>query len=137
MGVSKIKTVTKTANTWAGQSGTMYEYDVILEDGTEGIASSTSAENTPYSEGDEVEYTKTENKFGVKLRIKKAGGDFGGGGGSFKRNPEDQKKMENSWAIQTAVQILGQCDNDVSFKDYFNGVKQLATQLLAERDSLN
>ena len=135
MGVSKIKTVTKTANTWAGQSGTMYEYDVVLEDGTEGVASSTSAENTPYGEGDEVEYTKTENKFGVKLRIKKAGGDFGGGG--FKRNPEDQKKMENSWAIQTAVQVMGVCGEGVSYTQYLTQCSDLAKTLLLQRDSLN
>ena len=135
MGVSKIKTVTKTANTWAGQSGTMYEYDVVLEDGTEGVASSTSAEKTPYGEGDEVEYTKTENKFGVKLRIKKAGGDFGGGG--FKRNPEDQKKMENSWAIQTAVQVMGVCGEGVSYTQYLTQCSDLAKTLLLQRDSLN
>ena len=136
MGVSKIKTVTKTENTWAGQSGTMYDYNVVLEDGTEGVASSTSAENTPYGVGDDVEYTKTENKWGVKLRIKKEGGNFGGGGG-FKRNPEDQKKMENSWAIQTAVQIMGACAEGCSYGQYLTQCSDLAKTLLLQRDTLN
>jgi hypothetical protein len=135
MGVSKIKTVTKTENTWQGQSGTMYDYDVVLEDGTDGVASSTSAENTPYGEGDEVEYTKTENKWGVKLRIKKAGGDFGGGG--FKQNPETQKRIENSWALQTAVQIMGVCDEGVTYTQYLKQCSDLAKTLLLQRDSLN
>ena len=137
MGVTKIKTVTKTDKTWAGQSGMMYDYAVELEDGALGIASSTSAEAPPYGVGDEVEYTKTENSFGVKLRIKKAGGDFGGGGGGFKRNPEDQKKMENSWAIQTAVQIMGNCAEGVSYTDYLKQCSDLARTLLLQRDALN
>ena len=114
----------------------MYDYDVVLEDGAEGVASSTSAEKTPYGVGDEVEYTKTENKFGVKLRIKKAGGDFGGGGG-FKQNPETQKRIENSWAIQTAVQIMGVCSEGVSYTQYLAQCSDLAKTLLLQRDALN
>lgn len=135
MATSKIQSVAKTDNTWQGQSGTMYDYVVTMEDGATGTASSTSAEAPPYATGDEVEYTKTENNYGVKLRIKKAGGNFGGGG--FKQSPEVQKNIENSWAIQTAVQILGQCQEGVSFADYFKGVKTLALQLLTERDNLS
>lgn len=135
MATSKIESVTKTEQTWNGQSGTMYDYRVKLEDGAEGIASSTSAEAPPYGTGDEVEYTKTENQYGTKLRIKKAGGNFGGGGG-FKKDPETQKRIENSWDIQTAVAIIGECAEGVSFEDYFKGVRQLAKQLLTERDAL-
>jgi len=135
METSKIKSVTKTDNTWNGQSGTMYDYDVEMEDGATGIASSTSAESPPYGVGDEVDYSKTANSYGTKLRIKKAGGDFGGGGG-YKQNPETQKRIENSWAIQTAIAILGGCESGVSFEDYFKGVRQLALQLLTERDNL-
>ncbi len=137
MATSKIESITKTEKTWTGQSGTMYDYTVSLEDGAAGTASSTSAEAPPYAVGDEVEYTKTENSFGVKLRIKKAGGNFGGGGGGFQKDPETIKRIENSWAIGTAVQILGQCQEGVSFTDYFKGVNNLATQLLTERDNLS
>ena len=134
MGLTKIKSVNKTENTWTGQSGTMYDYLVTLEDGVTGTASSTSAEAPPYGEGDEVEYTKTENQFGTKLKIKKAGGNFGSGGG-FKQNPETQKRIENSWAIQTAVQIIGH--QQVELEDYLKQVRELAKVLLTERDNLS
>ena len=74
METSKIKSIDKTDDTWKGQSGTMYEYTVCLEDGTEGTASSPSPEKPPYDVGDEVEYNKTVNNWGTKLKIKKAGG---------------------------------------------------------------
>lgn len=134
MGITKIKSVVKTDKTWTGQSGTMYDYVVTLEDGVTGTASSTSAEAPPYGEGDEVEYTKTENQFGTKLKIKKAGGNFGSGGG-FKQNPETQKRIENSWAIQTAVQIIGH--QQVEIEDYLKQVRELAKVLLTERDNLS
>jgi hypothetical protein len=136
MATSKIQTVAKTDNTWQGQSGTMYDYNVTLEDGTSGIASSTSPEAPPYGVGDSVEYSATENKFGVKLRIKKEG-NFTGGGGGFKRNPEDQKKMENSWALGIAVQVLGKCPDEISVEKWLVDVSDVARMLLAKRDSLN
>jgi hypothetical protein len=112
----------------------MYDYDVALEDGTIGVASSTSPDSTPYAVGDEVEYTATENKWGVKLRIKKAG-SFSPGG--YTQNPETQKRIENSWALQTAVQIMGVCDEGVSYTDYMKQCSDLGRTLLLQRDALN
>ena len=42
-----------------------------MEDGVAGKANSTGPEKTPYGVGDEVEYTKTENTYGVSLRVSK------------------------------------------------------------------
>tara|TARA_R110000787_G_scaffold43672_2_gene106967 strand:- start:2660 stop:3073 length:414 start_codon:yes stop_codon:yes gene_type:complete len=135
MATSKIASITKTENTWQGQSGTMYDYEVSLEDNTTGIASSTSAEAPPYVEGDEVEYTKTENKFGVKLRIKKAGAfTSGGSGGGYSQNPETQKRIENSWALNCAVNIIGTCASDVSYTEYLEQAGELAKVLIQKRD---
>jgi len=98
MGTSKIKSIDKSDNTWTGQSGTMYDYMVCLEDGTEGTAASTSPEKPPYEVGDEVEYTKTSNHWGTKLKIKKAGG--------FEprtQSPDIQRRIDASWAIGHAL----------------------------------
>lgn len=135
MATSKIKSVAKTEQTWQGQSGTMYDYVVTMEDGTTGTASSTSPEAPPYGEGDEVEFTVSENKFGTKLRIKKAS-TFSGGGG-FKQDPSTQKRIENSWALQTAVQIIGNCPEEQSYEDYIEGAALIAKLLLYKRDNLN
>ena len=131
MATSKIQTVVKTDNTWQGQSGTMYDYEVTMEDGSAGIASSTSPDSPPYGVGDEVEYTSTTNKFGTKLRIKKAGSFTPRG-----QDPATQKRIENSWALQTAVAIMGECAEDVSYKDYLNQAVDLARVLIQTRDSI-
>jgi hypothetical protein len=102
METTKIKSIDKTDNTWMGQSGMMYDYIVRLEDGTEGTAASPNAEKPPYDVGDEVEYNKTINNWGTKLKIKKLGGFTPGGG--FKDNAETTKRIGASWAIGLAIQ---------------------------------
>lgn len=134
MATSKIKSITKTENTWQGQSGTMYDYRVVMEDETEGIASSTSPEAPPYIAGDEVEYTKTENKFGVKLRIKKES-TFSGGGG-WKPDPAKDEKITNSWALNAAIQIIGKCSEQMSYDEYVEGAGLVAKLLIHKRDNL-
>ena len=131
MATSKIQTVVKTDNTWQAPSGTMFDYEVTMEDGSAGIASSTSPDSPPYGIGDEVEYTSTTNKFGTKLRIKKAGNFTPRG-----QDPATQKRIENSWALQTAVAIMGECAEDVSYKDYLNQAVDLARVLIQTRDSI-
>tara|TARA_R100000654_G_scaffold2070_1_gene7593 strand:- start:2636 stop:3031 length:396 start_codon:yes stop_codon:yes gene_type:complete len=131
MATSKIQTVVKTDNTWQGQSGTMYDYEVTMEDGSAGIASSTSPDSPPYGVGDEVEYTSTTNKYGTKLRVKKAGSFTPRG-----QDPAEQKRIENSWALKTAVAIMGECAEDVSYKDYLNQAVDLARVLIQTRDSI-
>ena len=134
MATSKIKSITKTQNTWAGQSGTMYDYLVTMEDETEGTASSTSEEAPPYIVGDEVEYTKTENKFGVKLRIKKES-TFSDGGG-WKADPAKDEKVTNSWALKVAVSIMGKCEEKMSYDEYIDGAALVARLLIHKRDNL-
>tara|TARA_R110002126_G_scaffold267905_1_gene411355 strand:- start:624 stop:1031 length:408 start_codon:yes stop_codon:yes gene_type:complete len=134
MATSNIKSITKTENTWSGQSGTMYDYRVVMEDESEGIASSTSEEAPPYVVGDEVEYTKTENKFGVKLRIKKA--STFSEGGSWKPDPAKDEKITNSWALNAAIQIIGKCGENMSYDEYIEGAGLVAQLLIYKRDNL-
>ena len=134
MATSKIKSITKTENTWQGQSGTMYDYNVTMEDAAVGVASSTSPDAPPYIVGDEVEYTKTENKFGVKLRIKKES-TFSGGGG-WKTDPAKDEKITNSWALNAAIQIIGKCGEQMSYDEYVEGAGLVAKLLIHKRDNL-
>ena len=69
METSKIKSIDKTDNTWTGQSGTMYDYTVCMEDGTEGTAASPNPEKPPYDVGDEVEYAETTKRIGASWAI--------------------------------------------------------------------
>lgn len=103
METSKIKSIDKTDNTWNTKDGKpMYDYTVCMEDGTEGTAASTSPEAPPYAVGDEVDYEKTVNNWGTKLKIKKVGGFTPGGG--YKDDPEKTKRIGASWAIGLAIQ---------------------------------
>ena len=134
MSTSKIKSITKTENTWQGQSGTMYDYNVTMEDAAVGVASSTSPDAPPYIVGDEVEYTMTENKFGVKLRIKKAS-TFSDGGG-WKPDPAKEDRISNSWALNAAIQIIGKCADKISYEEYVEGAGLVAKLLIHKRDNL-
>lgn len=133
MATSKIKSLANNNKTWTtGQGQTMYEYQVELEDGVHGIASSVHADNPPYSVGDSVEYSAIKNEYGTKLKIKK---ENSFSSSNYKQDPTTQKNIENSWAIQTAVNILGQ-HQGIDVQEYLKGVKQLGNQLLKLRDTL-
>ncbi len=134
MATSKIKSITKTEKTWAGQSGTMYDYIVELEDESKGTASSTSPEAPPYVIGDEVEYTLTENNFGKKLRIKKASTFTDGGG--WKPDPARDEKITNSWALNAAIAIIGKCSEKMPYDEYIEGAGLVARLLIHKRDNL-
>ena len=112
----------------------MYDYRVTMEDDTEGVASSTSPEAPPYIVGDEVEYTKSENKFGVKLRIKKE--STFSEGGSWKPDPAKDEKITNSWALNAAIQIIGKCGENMSYDEYIEGAGLVAQLLIYKRDNL-
>lgn len=112
----------------------MYDYRVTMEDDTEGVASSTSAEAPPYAEGEEVEYTATANKWGTKLRIKKAS-TFAGGGG-WKPDPARDEKITNSWALNAAISIIGSCRAEQSYEEYIDAAGLVAKLLIYKRDNL-
>jgi hypothetical protein len=58
----------------------------------------------------------------------------GNSGGNTNANV--QKNIENSWAIQTAVQIVGSCQSE-TYDEYLEQIAILARILLLERDNLN
>ena len=78
------------------------------------------------------EVTRSTN-FGDVLKVTKNDpSEFNGA----PKNSSTQRNIENSWAIQTAVQIIGSCKEE-TYDGYLEQMGILARILLMERDNLN
>ena len=133
---SKIKSV-QSNGTFESQYGTMHKSEVQLEDGVVGEVASKQPDR--WKVGDEVEYTKSETQWGVKLKLNKPGMTHGGnGGGGSRTSPEIQKRIDASWAIGQAISLLGQLPvyDPESFAEYNGTMLVVARTLLRERDGL-
>ena len=86
MGTSKIKSI-QPNGTWESRNGTMFKFEIGLEDGTSGEVNSKTIDR--WNVGDEVEYTVTPGKYGDRLKLDKAG--FANKGGGYKEDPEKAK----------------------------------------------
>jgi len=100
MGQSKIKSI-QPNGTWESRNGTMFKFEIGLEDGTSGEVNSKTIDR--WNVGDEVEYTVTPGKYGDRLKLDKAGYANKGGGGGYKEDPEKTKRITASWAIGHAI----------------------------------
>jgi len=130
---SVIKSVKRTDdNPWNKDGKTFYPYFVEMEDGVAGKANSTGAEKTPYSVGDEVEYTKTENTYGVSLRISKVNKEQ-----EDKQRYWEEKdaRISNQWAITTALEYLKMTANSANQLTE-DQIKIEAKNMLHMRDNL-
>jgi hypothetical protein len=128
---SKIKSVQNNGSYQSKFDGsTMYTFEIQLEDGEVGEVSAKTEDR--WKEGDEVEYTCSPSKFGNKLKLNKPGSQSFGS-----RKPDDEtlKRIENSWAIKTAIQLHGQLEDD--YGTYMSRVMVTASDLLRRRDSLS
>ena len=131
MGKSKIKSVQNNGSYQSKFDGsTMYTFEIQLEDGEVGEVSAKSEDR--WKEGDEVEYTSTPSKFGNKLKLNKPGSQSFG---SRKPDADTQKRIENSWAIQTAIKLHGELEGD--YETYMSQMMLTASDLLRLRDSLS
>jgi hypothetical protein len=99
MGQSKIKSI-QPNGTWESRNGTMFKFEIGLEDGTSGEVNSKTIDR--WNVGDEVEYTVTPGKYGDRLKLDKAGFANKGGGGNS-QSPDIQKRIDASWAIGHAI----------------------------------
>ena len=97
MGQSKIKSI-KPMGTYKSQNGLMYKFDIELENGESGEVSAKTEDR--WSIGDEVEYETTQTKWGVRMKLSKAG--YNGNRGT--QSPEVQKRIDACWAIALAIQ---------------------------------
>lgn len=124
--------------TWDGPQGLLYKFAYLMEDGTEVTANHKSA-SCPFTAGDEVEYeVKGSNSFGAWGKVSKVGGY------TAPMNPRGQKmdsdtqqRIERSWAMGHAIQILGPIGsvNTKSVKGYMTEACRLADILLKARDT--
>ncbi len=133
---SKI-TAMQGAGTWESKRGDlMYSFDIEFEDGQIGQCNAKTSE-PPYAIGDVAFYEVTNTtKFGDKLKVNKNDPAAFNGNSGNNTNTNVQKNIENSWAIQTAVQIVGSCQSE-TYDEYLEQIAILARILLLERDNLN
>lgn len=109
MQISKVTNI-QGAGTWEHpQGGTLFQFDVELEDGTAGRVNAKS-ERPWFGVGTEVAYriTKEHPTYGKSLKFDKPeyanGGPQGGGGRG--QSPEAIARIQSSWALGQAVQIM-------------------------------
>ena len=137
-----IKTTIKAIQsngTWEGKYGVMYQFEVELEDSTVGEVNAKT-ETPPYAVGSTVWYEiKGETKYGKKLKITTSDPD--GHKSSFvapaSMSADTQTRIENSWAVGIAVQILGPIpQTGYDLNTYLLKVNELAPKLLKTRDAV-
>ena len=96
-------TAVGTPTPWEGQHGTMYEALISFETANSGRVNMKI--------GDEVEITSRQenDKYGDKLQIQKPQEAFTSGNSpaGSKFDPEIQYKIDSSWAITSAINLLG------------------------------
>jgi hypothetical protein len=131
---SVIKSTKRTDDdAWHKDDKAYYPYWVEMEDGVSGKANSTSPDKTPYQVGDEVEYTKTENTYGVSLRISKVNKEQGD---KQRYWEEKDARISNQWAITTALEYLKMTANSANQLTE-DQIKIEAKNMLHMRDNLN
>ncbi|QDP64177.1 MAG: hypothetical protein Unbinned2250contig1000_36 [Prokaryotic dsDNA virus sp.] len=134
---SKI-TALQSNGTWETKRGdTMYSFEIQFEDEQVGQCNAKTAE-PPYALGDTVFYEVTRStNFGDVLKVTKNDPSaFNGTSNGAPKNDEVKKNIENSWAIKTAVMIIGECKAE-TYDEYLEQMAILARILLLERDNLN
>ena len=132
-GISKVKDIENQNRSWQSRQGqTFWEYIVTMEDGAQGVASSTDKDAPPYKVGDEVHYQLTSGPYGDKLKIQRP--DVANAPAQTGGNGSRHQEIAAQWAIGQAA---GQLDiNEGGLDDYFEMVDKLATKYLEIRDSI-
>jgi hypothetical protein len=136
MSESKIKSI-QANGTFESQYGTLHKYECELEDGVVGEVATKQPDR--WKVGDEVEYTKSDSNWGVKLKLNKPGMANARPGGSGSRtSPEVQKRIDASWAIGQGIALLGSMPvyDPKSFADYNMELEVVARTLLKIRDQI-
>jgi len=122
------------AGTYESQHGTLYSFEYVFEDDST-IKANHKTLTSPFKSGDEVEVivkgTKDNFSWG---QVKKPESVNYSSNKSSSNKEETVKRIESSWAINTAVLALGNLSGD---KDaYLNRVEVMAKKLLKLRDSI-
>ena len=135
MKTGTVKEVTANG-TWDRPEGTLYKFEYIMEDGSS-LTANHKTSSAPFKAGDAVEYEiKGSNSYGAWGRVQKVGGYQPRTGGRA-QDPETQARIERSWAIGQAVNILGpvKAVNVDSMKQYMTELCRVADVVLKARDT--
>lgn len=125
------------------QNGQFYSFHVEI-DSLKVYEANAKSEQPRWKVGDQVWFTVTGEHQGIsKIKISLqdpanavggASGGYSGGGGARTQDPATQKRIENSWAVQVAVQIAGPMKGDQD--QYLERIQNLAGHLLTIRDKV-
>jgi len=133
--ISKITEI-QANGTYDSPHGMLYKFMYTFEDGAELSANHKTA-SCPFKAGDEVEYqVNGSNSYGAWGKVQKPGGYTAQPSGG-KVSDDTQKRIERSWALGHAVQIMGplKAVNIDSVKEYMTQAARLADVLLKARDT--
>lgn len=134
MKTSKVQEV-HFKDIWERPEGRLYKFSYIMEDGSS-LSANHKTQEAPFKPGDEVEYEiKGTNSYGAWGRVQRVGGYQQRG--PAKTDPATQQRIERSWAMGHAVQMLGPMKtvSRDGVKAYMREACRLADILLKARDT--
>ena len=130
------------------QNGQFFSFHVEFDGNGLSIFEANAKSATPkWQVGQQIWYTVTGEHQGIKkVKISTldpagaigggnqqgGGGNWPGTGGARTQDPATTKRIENSWAVQTAVEIAGPMKGDQ--EQYLEKIQNLAGHLLTIRD---
>lgn len=126
--------------TFESQHGTLYKFSYEFDDATQ-ISANHKSNSSPHNLGDEVEVEIRGEKNGFTWgAVRKPQNQAYNASASAKPNKgysdDTTKSIVASWAIQTAVQILGQRKSKDMMSDYLNEVEALAISLIEQKNKV-
>ena len=120
-------------------NGRFYSFHVELDGNALTLFEVNAKTETPrWKVGDTVWYEVTGEYKGVK-KAKFSTQDptiAGGRPGARPQDPETTKRIENSWAVQTAIQLHGPLSPGENLEGYLTRIQSTAGLLLTTRDEV-
>lgn len=114
-------------------NGKFYSFHVQLDGAGDTYEVNAKSETPRWKEGDSIWYTVTGEYKGVK-KAKFSTQDPSAPVGTRTADPATTKRIENSWAVQTAIQVLGPLKG--AEDAYLDAIKRMAGKLLVLRDEV-
>lgn len=114
-------------------NGKFYSFHVQLDGAGDTYEVNAKSETPRWKEGDSIWYTVTGEYKGVK-KAKFSTQDPSAPVGARTADPATTKRIENSWAVQTAIQVLGPLKG--AEDAYLDAIKRMAGKLLVLRDEV-
>lgn len=125
MKTAKIQTI-KGTRKWDGPNGTVYYFDVLMDNGDTGSIGKKS--DSALKEGDQLTYELEESERGNKIKPV-VENNFRGGGG-FQKQPSNPASFALSYAKDLAVANINKSDKPLE-------MDSLATKVIATAEKFN